>query len=269
MNGTVERQIPGYMLIPHDPDLDQQDHLPGVIVARKDVQNAESVFGLILSTNRAERSCVVSWFERTKDSVKNLGEEECLLFDIMPHPHYKRLFIGNYGVVLDQQHSSNDIRDVAFQVVADLANGKQRIRFLNGREEELWPFDILPIHFVDESLDSDSDESSTISENETLNDANKNGVTLKAIVEILERFGITDGDKDENAHHLAVEEAVKSFIKSYPELDDYSRKRSSNDPEARKTQVLFAGCVLEVFMTLFPGSLDIFVVFTVCTNLGI
>ncbi|VDM83061.1 unnamed protein product [Strongylus vulgaris] len=40
MNGTVERQIPGYMLIPHDPDLDQQDHLPGVIVARKDVQNA-------------------------------------------------------------------------------------------------------------------------------------------------------------------------------------------------------------------------------------
>ncbi|KIH65015.1 hypothetical protein ANCDUO_04664 [Ancylostoma duodenale] len=40
MDGTIERQIPGYLLIPHDPDLDQQDHLPGVIVARKDVQNA-------------------------------------------------------------------------------------------------------------------------------------------------------------------------------------------------------------------------------------
>ncbi|KHJ82385.1 hypothetical protein OESDEN_17921 [Oesophagostomum dentatum] len=125
MDGTIERQIPGYLLIPHDPDLDQQDHLPGVVVTRKDAQNAESVFGLILSTNCAERSCMVSWFERREHSVNTVGKEECLLFDIMPHPHYKRLFIGSYGVVLDQRHSSNDIRDVAFQVVADLSNGKQ------------------------------------------------------------------------------------------------------------------------------------------------
>lgn len=39
MNGCVEEKVPGYLLIPHDPDLDQQDHLPGVIVARKDAQD--------------------------------------------------------------------------------------------------------------------------------------------------------------------------------------------------------------------------------------
>lgn len=92
MDGSIERQIPGYLLIPHDPDLDQQDHLPGVIVARKEVQNAgnnsassslaqptktcflyyviqDSTFGLILSTNRSERSCIVLWFERKENSV--------------------------------------------------------------------------------------------------------------------------------------------------------------------------------------------------------
>ncbi|CAJ0599510.1 unnamed protein product [Cylicocyclus nassatus] len=244
MNGTIERQIPGYMLIPHDPDLDQQDHLPGVVVARKDSQNAESVFGLILSTNRAERSCVVSWFERTKDLVKDLGQEECLLFDIMPHPHYKRLFIGNYGVVLDQQHTSTDIRDVAFQVVADLTNGKQRIRFLNGQEEELWPFDILPIHFVDESLDSDSDDSSTISEEETQTEGDKDSVTMTAVTDVLHKFGITDEhkSKSEDLRRDEIDQAIIAMLKSSPEVEDLVQK-CSEDLEACRAHTFFGVCV--------------------------
>ncbi|EYB83488.1 hypothetical protein Y032_0334g2831 [Ancylostoma ceylanicum] len=248
MDGTIERQIPGYMLIPHDPDLDQQDHLPGVIVARKDVQNAESTFGLILSTNRSERSCVVLWFERKENSVKSLGEEECLLFDIMPHPAYKRLFIGNYGFVIDQHHPSNDMRDIAFQVVADLNNGKQRVKFLNGREEELWPFDILPIHFVDESLDSDSDESSSITEVSTLDETTSSPLSTKNISNVLKSLGLFDDEDDRKndvGKQTPVKGAVATLLKSFPELDNFSKKCSPRDVDAHTVQILFAGCVLK------------------------
>ncbi|KAK6742185.1 hypothetical protein RB195_009822 [Necator americanus] len=248
MNGTVERRIPGFLLIPHDPDLDQQDHLPGVIVVRKDAKNPDTLFGLILSTNCDERSCVVSWFERIEHSIKNLGEEECLLFDIMPHPHYKRLFIGNYGVVIDQYHASNDIRDIAFQVVADLNNGKQRVRFLSGREEELWPFDILPIQFVDESLDSDSDESTSVTETEISRDTGSSRATLAAVSKVLEDAGlIFERDKTKNltARLPLIEKAVTYFLGSFPELGTMCKKRSPHDPESRDVQVLFAGSLLE------------------------
>ncbi|EPB67871.1 hypothetical protein ANCCEY_13036 [Ancylostoma ceylanicum] len=262
MDGTIERQIPGYMLIPHDPDLDQQDHLPGVIVARKDVQNAESTFGLILSTNRSERSCVVLWFERKENSVscsdvlhlvlirmtlaqvKSLGEEECLLFDIMPHPAYKRLFIGNYGFVIDQHHPSNDMRDIAFQVVADLNNGKQ----VSTTTPHLL---LLPrnIHFVDESLDSDSDESSSITEVSTLDETTSSPLSTKNISNVLKSLGLFDDEDDRKndvGKQTPVKGAVATLLKSFPELDNFSKKCSPRDVDAHTVQILFAGCVLKV-----------------------
>uniref|UniRef100_A0A1I7XSD4 UBC core domain-containing protein n=1 Tax=Heterorhabditis bacteriophora TaxID=37862 RepID=A0A1I7XSD4_HETBA len=166
MDGTIEKNIPGYMLIPHDPDLDQQDHLPGTIVTRKESNNSETIFGMIKSTNCAERSCIVSWFERilsdkkvpkTSQDAIFKGDEECTLFDIMAHPLYRRSYIGNFGVYVEK--SSHDLKDVAYQVIADLKNGKQRVRYCNGKEEELWPFEMIPIPFGDEdNIDSEEDE---------------------------------------------------------------------------------------------------------------
>ncbi|WKX99358.1 hypothetical protein Q1695_014328 [Nippostrongylus brasiliensis] len=240
MNGSVEEKIPGYLLIPHDPDLDQQDHLPGVIVARKEAQNTDTVFGLILSTNCAERSCVVSWFERTQTEVKCLGEEECLLFDIMAHPFYKRLFVGNYGVSIN--HTSFDMRDIAFQVVADLRNGKQRVRFLNGAEEELWPFDILPINFVDESLDSDSDDDDySITEGEMSKDSAVSAAFVSEARTIINRYGVQISNVLREANGA---EYVFAFFPDLKKKVDC--KLLSSDPKTRTIQLFFAGVIQEV-----------------------
>ncbi|KAK6031365.1 hypothetical protein OSTOST_02488 [Ostertagia ostertagi] len=244
MNGTIEEKIPGYLLIPHDPDLDQQDHLPGVIVARKDAKNAETVFGLILSTNSAERSCNISWFERTEDGVKELGEEECILFDIMAHPNYKRLFVGNYGVSI--HHPSNDMRDIAFQVVADLKNGKQLVRFLNGTQEELWPFDILPINFVDESLDSDSEEDDvSTTEGDLSRDSTVTSAILMEATNILRRLGLYSCKDHQVADLAEIANVVARFMKNSPELEDFLKDCNPDDIEAKNTKILFAGVVLE------------------------
>ncbi|KAK5982092.1 Ubiquitin--protein ligase [Trichostrongylus colubriformis] len=234
MNGRIEEKIPGYLLIPHDPDLDQQDHLPGVIVARKEAQNAEKVFGLILSTNSAERSCNIAWFERTENAVKELGEEECILFDIMAHPIYKRLFIGNYGVSIN--HLSNDMRDIAFQVVADLKNGKQLVRFLNGTEEELWPFDILPINFVDESLDSNSDDDDddlSTTEGESSKDSTSLSLILMEASNILCRLGLYSCKDHQVADQDKILGVVSHFIENFPELEEFCKDVSPEDNEAR------------------------------------
>ncbi|XGW15653.1 hypothetical protein V3C99_001249 [Haemonchus contortus] len=244
MNGTIEEKIPGYLLIPHDPDLDQQDHLPGVIVARKDAQNAEAVFGLILSTNSAERSCKVSWFERRESEVKNLGEDECILFDIMAHPNYKRLFIGNYGVSI--HHPSNDMRDIAFQVVADLKNGKQLVRFLNGTEEELWPFDILPIHFVDESLDSDSeDDDLSVTEGDLSKDSAVLSVILMEASNILRRLGLHSCKDHQVADQSKILELATRYAKTCPDLEPFFKESKPGDLEARNAKILFAEVMME------------------------
>ncbi|KHJ85848.1 hypothetical protein OESDEN_14416 [Oesophagostomum dentatum] len=76
------------ILVLHDPYLAQQNHFPRVI-------------------------------RPSGRGAKNAGQQ-C----------YQRiiLFIGCRGVVLDQRQSSNDIRDVALQVVIDISNGEQSIR---------------------------------------------------------------------------------------------------------------------------------------------
>ncbi|VDL63420.1 unnamed protein product [Nippostrongylus brasiliensis] len=222
MNGSVEEEIPGYLLIPHDPDLDQQDHLPGVIVARKEAQNTDTVFGLILSTNCAERSCVVSWFERTQTEVKCLGEEECLLFDIMAHPFYKRLFVGNYGVSIN--HTSFDMRDIAFQVVADLRNGKQ------------------VINFVDESLDSDSDDDDySITEGEMSKDSAVSAAFVSEARTIINRYGVQISNVLREANGA---EYVFAFFPDLKKKVDC--KLLSSDPKTRTIQLFFAGVIQEV-----------------------
>ncbi|KAK6019791.1 hypothetical protein OSTOST_14569 [Ostertagia ostertagi] len=210
MNGTIEEKIPGYLLIPHDPDLDQQDHLPG---------------------------------------VKELGEEECILFDIMAHPNYKRLFVGNYGVSI--HHPSNDMRDIAFQVVADLKNGKQLVRFLNGTQEELWPFDILPINFVDESLDSDSEEDDvSTTEGDLSRDSTVTSAILMEATNILRRLGLYSCKDHQVADLAEIANVVARFMKNSPELEDFLKDCNPDDIEAKNTKILFAGVVLEVSLQI-------------------
>ncbi|VDM52195.1 unnamed protein product [Angiostrongylus costaricensis] len=230
MNGTVERQIPGYLLIPYDPDLDQQDHLPGVLVARKDVENTDSIFGVILSTDSAERSCVVAWFERKEECVEKIAEEKCILFDIMAHPTYKRVFVGNYGVSVN--HQSSDMAEMAFQIVADLRNGKQLVRFLNGTEQELWPFDILPIDFMDESMSSDDEDDLSISEADLSKDMSLFSVTSDKVAEFICHLGFFQCPKLNESCLVDRERIVaviERFVESFPQLEDFSKQYSPED----------------------------------------
>ncbi|KHJ86433.1 hypothetical protein OESDEN_13819, partial [Oesophagostomum dentatum] len=151
--------------------------------------------------------------------------------------------------VLDQRHSSNDIRDVAFQEGADLSNGKQRVRFLNGREEELWPFDILPVHFVDESLDSDSDDSSIITEAEASKDIEEENITLADVLHVLQRYSIlpcADANCEvDSANEGVIQAAITAFLARFPELEELTSELSPHDTDARNFEKFFAGSILE------------------------
>ncbi|CAJ0562023.1 unnamed protein product, partial [Mesorhabditis spiculigera] len=151
MNGTIERDIPGYNLVPMDPDLDQEHHLPEEVVARKESPD-ETEFGIILSTDQQERCTQVKWFKDVDGTPVETGIETCTLFDIMPHTRLQRLHVGSLGVVLE--HQSNELRDKVFQVKQHLQTGKSRVVYLNGEHAELWPSQMEPFFMEEDIMDN-------------------------------------------------------------------------------------------------------------------
>ncbi|CAJ0946173.1 unnamed protein product, partial [Mesorhabditis belari] len=142
--------------------LDQQDHLPGVLVARKD-GNTRDELGLILQTDQRERCALVRWLEIAGDAVPvDKGEEQCTLFDIMPHPMYQRMMVGAIGVEIGKEPQK--LSDVVFQVKSHLKSGQSEVEYYNGTRATLWPTE-MALLFVPED-----DDTTQSSDEETDND---------------------------------------------------------------------------------------------------
>ncbi|KAK6047288.1 hypothetical protein COOONC_15205 [Cooperia oncophora] len=114
------------------------------------------------------------------------------------------------------------------------------------------------INFVDESLDSDSEEDDlSIAEGE----GSKDPVVLSAILveaaNILRRRGLYSVKEHFMVDQNKVLDAVNHFEEDFPELlDDFLT--DSDDTEARNVKILFAGVVMEALgkqSALYIGSL--------------
>ncbi|GMT21235.1 hypothetical protein PFISCL1PPCAC_12532 [Pristionchus fissidentatus] len=168
MDGTITKDIHGAQLVPIDPDLDQQDHLPGNIIAKKSDEqtNYDDTFGIILSVNPHERVAQVRWFTLIDRRVVNAGaqhtgDEECTLFDIMPHPYFKRQFCGYLALCLSKSDglSTPDMKTTGCKILANLQNGKQLVEYFDGTRDEVWPMELmtLPLHEHEEDSEMDGE----------------------------------------------------------------------------------------------------------------
>ncbi|GMS89604.1 hypothetical protein PENTCL1PPCAC_11779, partial [Pristionchus entomophagus] len=162
MDGTITKDVMGASLVPVDPDLDQQDHLPGNVVARKseDESGYDDFFGIILRVNPEERVATVRWFKlidrtRVNGGAEHTEDEEVTLFDIMLHPYYKRQFPGYLGVCLNK--SGPDLRSTCCKILANLQNGKQLVEYFDSAstKDELWPMEIMPLALHEHDDESD------------------------------------------------------------------------------------------------------------------
>ncbi|KAF8359870.1 hypothetical protein PRIPAC_94865, partial [Pristionchus pacificus] len=167
MDGTISKDVHGASLVPIDPDLDQQDHLPGNIVTKKHEDLSvvpDEVFGIILRVNPDERVATVRWFKlldarRVDGGAEQMEDEEVTLFDIMMHPWYRRQFPGYLGVGMSKadKMAHPDLRQTCLKILTNLQNGKQLVEYMDKSTEELWPMEImaLPLHEHEEASEVD------------------------------------------------------------------------------------------------------------------
>ncbi|PAV92048.1 hypothetical protein WR25_22706 [Diploscapter pachys] len=162
LDGSIVHNVPSYELQIYELDLDQMDHIPGVIVIKKDCKNPDDEFGIIMKVDAEERSCLVRWFARKGISECALKcEEECTLFEIMRHSVYNRDLIGHYAVSLKSDFGTTDADRMICQVMENLDDGKQRVRYFDGTEDFLWPFEMTTVNLDDVDFDMD-DEGPTL-----------------------------------------------------------------------------------------------------------
>ncbi|CAJ0951595.1 unnamed protein product, partial [Mesorhabditis belari] len=133
MDGTISYDLPGNMLVPSE----------------QNVINIQVVL---------ERCALVRWLQIADDGVPaDKGEEQCTLFEIMPHPLYQRMMIGAIGVEIGKE--AQKLSDVVFQVKSNLKNGQSEVEYYNGTRATLWPTE-MTLLFVpeDDHATQSSDE---------------------------------------------------------------------------------------------------------------
>ncbi|GMR42580.1 hypothetical protein PMAYCL1PPCAC_12775, partial [Pristionchus mayeri] len=182
MDGTITKNILGACLVPVDPDLDQQDHLPGNTVAKKsdDKSGDDDSFGIILRVNVEERVATVRWFKlldksKVTGGAQHTTDEEVTLFDIIPHPHYKRQFVGYIGVCVSKADSmaSPHLSKTCCKIMANLQNGKQLVEYMDGTTDEVWPMEIMAIPLHEHEDDSDGEDDWLVGDESGLDLANE------------------------------------------------------------------------------------------------
>ncbi|KJH46280.1 hypothetical protein DICVIV_07668, partial [Dictyocaulus viviparus] len=138
---------------------------------------------------------------------------------------------------------------IIFQVIANLENGKQLVRFLDGTQEELWPFDILPIHFMEEaSSDADGDDDRSMLESNSSKDSTLFSVTLDDIQIELCRYGLSHWQMSSERNIVDpkdLERVTNKLLETYPLLDVLSSEYSPENGVDRKAEILFSGLMLD------------------------
>ncbi|KAJ1347238.1 E2/E3 hybrid ubiquitin-protein ligase ube2o [Parelaphostrongylus tenuis] len=114
--------------------------------------------------------------------------------------------------------------------------------------KKLWPFDIVPLQYLDDSLESDDEDEMSTSEADQSEHISLFSVTLDEVREVLCRLGFSYSGTSNQPNVICEEEVIavsKHLLEYYPPLENFTKEISPEDDDARNVEIFFAGVMLE------------------------